>query len=832
MDSSGFTSGTSAVKRSVSGLQGGILTLSRTIADQKAKLHELGRAGKGASTQYKELKADIARNRDILGSMNTELRNTIAVSGKAGGAFAGLGGSLSKFAAIAAGAFSFSALAQGFMVVADFEQALADLNAISGATADELKSLEETARGVAKASSFTATQVVNLQTELSKLGFGTSEINLMTQSVVNLSTALGADATEAATILGGQLKAFGADAGQAAKFAEILGATANKSAVGFEDFAMMLPKVSAAAAQVGWDFAQMNATLGVLRDRNIRAEAAGTALRNILLENAERGLDYKAALDSINTSTDKLSAASKLYGKENAIVAVTLAETQDIAAKATEEIRSMNGVLAEMNRIKLDTFKGQVTLLKSAFQELLLSISDSSGVMKTWVTGLADATSALAQLIKYGSIYGKEFDRIDAARRQDVARHISGNIEKIKSEKITLDEFNKSIEQQIAAKQYLISQDKKFTDQQKQNARNQIKYLEQMRDGVYAGLNTTSSTGDAEPKPPVGPIAPSTAKQTRPTVVITPVIDAARMTAVVAGIEKTFTDSDVMRIGYGAGIQYITGMETGIASKEIKLDIGPTRIAEELGIFAKLDSEFTAAENRFKVFGDEYELLQQKLSATTTAINSALSITGGPSPEAMAGLKVQYDGISSSISTMTAAQEQAAASQQRMGDALNTIGNAASQAFGEMALGTKKSGEAFKDFALVAVKSLLKLVQAELLAAAAAQIKDGSSKYGWYGLIIAAAAIGGIYSMIDSAASKSKSVRLAKGGAAFGETAAIIGDNPNARFDPEVVAPLSKIENMISVKGGQHLTGTFVVKGPDLLLAINNAERYMGKVSR
>lgn len=831
MDSSGFTSGTSAVKRSVSGLQGGILTLSRTIADQKAKLHELGRAGKGASTQYKELKADIARNRDILGSMNTELRNTIAVSGKAGGAFAGLGGSLSKFAAIAAGAFSFSALAQGFMVVADFEQALADLNAISGATADELKSLEETARGVAKASSFTATQVVNLQTELSKLGFGTSEINLMTQSVVNLSTALGADATEAATILGGQLKAFGADAGQAAKFAEILGATANKSAVGFEDFAMMLPKVSAAAAQVGWDFAQMNATLGVLRDRNIRAEAAGTALRNILLENAERGLDYKAALDSINTSTDKLSAASKLYGKENAIVAVTLAETQDIAAKATEEIRSMNGVLAEMNRIKLDTFKGQVTLLKSAFQELLLSISDSSGVMKTWVTGLADATSALAQLIKYGSIYGKEFDRIDAARRQDVARHISGNIEKIKSEKITLDEFNKSIEQQIAAKQYLISQDKKFTDQQKQNARNQIKYLEQMRDGVYAGLNTTSSTGDAEPKPPVGPIAPSTAKQTRPTVVITPVIDAARMTAVVAGIEKTFTDSDVMRIGYGAGIQYITGMETGIASKEIKLDIGPTRIAEELGIFAKLDSEFTAAENRFKVFGDEFEFLQSKLSATSQAINSALEIQQGD-PAVMNELISGYDAIISKIKEMTAAQREAAYTQQLMSDTLLTVSSAASESFAAIATGSKKSGDAVKDFAREAVKAILKFVQAKLLAAAASQIEDGSSKYGWYGLIIAAGAIAGIYSMIDSAASKSKQVRLAKGGAAFSETAAIIGDNPNARFDPEVVAPLSKIENMISVKGGQHLTGTFVVKGPDLLLAINNAERYMGKVSR
>ena len=37
---------------------------------------------------------------------------------------------------------------------------------------------------------------------------------------------------------------------------------------------------------------------------------------------------------------------------------------------------------------------------------------------------------------------------------------------------------------------------------------------------------------------------------------------------------------------------------------------------------------------------------------------------------------------------------------------------------------------------------------------------------------------------------------LAKGGAAFGLTTAIIGDNPNPRGNPEVVAPFSEVTNM------------------------------------
>jgi len=38
---------------------------------------------------------------------------------------------------------------------------------------------------------------------------------------------------------------------------------------------------------------------------------------------------------------------------------------------------------------------------------------------------------------------------------------------------------------------------------------------------------------------------------------------------------------------------------------------------------------------------------------------------------------------------------------------------------------------------------------------------------------------------------------LASGGLAYGKTLAVIGDNPNAAADPEVIAPLSKLENMI-----------------------------------
>jgi TP901 family phage tail tape measure protein len=43
-------------------------------------------------------------------------------------------------------------------------------------------------------------------------------------------------------------------------------------------------------------------------------------------------------------------------------------------------------------------------------------------------------------------------------------------------------------------------------------------------------------------------------------------------------------------------------------------------------------------------------------------------------------------------------------------------------------------------------------------------------------------------------------LKLANGGLAFGETEAVVGDNPNARHDPEVIAPLSKLKSMLGLE--------------------------------
>ena len=65
---------------------------------------------------------------------------------------------------------------------------------------------------------------------------------------------------------------------------------------------------------------------------------------------------------------------------------------------------------------------------------------------------------------------------------------------------------------------------------------------------------------------------------------------------------------------------------------------------------------------------------------------------------------------------------------------------------------------------------------------------------------------------------------LATGGLAYGKTLALVGDNPNAIADPEVIAPLSRLQAMLPSGGGQNikltLGGQLTAKGRDLVYVL------------
>jgi hypothetical protein len=83
---------------------------------------------------------------------------------------------------------------------------------------------------------------------------------------------------------------------------------------------------------------------------------------------------------------------------------------------------------------------------------------------------------------------------------------------------------------------------------------------------------------------------------------------------------------------------------------------------------------------------------------------------------------------------------------------------------------------------------------------------------------IAAVAAG---TALKSKINNNKATAFANGGIVSGPTMGLVGEYPGAQNNPEVIAPLDKLKDMIG--GGEG--GTFVLRGQDLLLSVNRAQK-------
>jgi len=121
-------------------------------------------------------------------------------------------------AAMAVASLSFRAVFNVFKssikTIANFEEAMSKVRAVTGAMPKEFKALSNNAKLLGSTTSKTATQVAGLQLEFSKLGFSTQEILAATEATISLSIAAGSDLAESAVVAASTIRGFGLDASE------------------------------------------------------------------------------------------------------------------------------------------------------------------------------------------------------------------------------------------------------------------------------------------------------------------------------------------------------------------------------------------------------------------------------------------------------------------------------------------------------------------------------------------------------------------------------------------------------------------------------------------
>ncbi len=115
------------------------------------------------------------------------------------------------------------------------------------------------------------------------------------------------------------------------------------------------------------------------------------------------------------------------------------------------------------------------------------------------------------------------------------------------------------------------------------------------------------------------------------------------------------------------------------------------------------------------------------------------------------------------------------------------------------------------------------LIKQALATAMAFVINQIIQEVEWpYNLIAAAGGAAITYALFDQVPA------LAQGGLAMSPTLAMVGDNPNARVDPEVIAPLSKLKGMIGDTGSENDMSkvVFEIRGDTLIGILEKYNTY------
>ena len=289
-------------------------------------------------------------------------------------------------------------------IIDDFTKAQSNLQALSGLTKEELAGLTEQAKRLGAMSKFSATEITNLQIELSKLGFSISEISSMTKPVLDLSIALGADLAESAKIAGIAMRVFNLDASRAQEIAATLAVAANKTALNFEDFETILSTVGPVAKSFGLSLQDTIALLGKLRDAGFDASSAATATRNILLNLSDANGKLAKRLGGSVSSFDQMIPALVKLKEEGVDLNETLQLTDrrsvaafnqfllvgDAAVTLRDSLVGVNDELQVMVDKQLDNLAGDVDKLKSSWKSFVLEAENSEGAMRKVIQFMND----------------------------------------------------------------------------------------------------------------------------------------------------------------------------------------------------------------------------------------------------------------------------------------------------------------------------------------------------------------------------------------------------------------------------------------------------------
>ena len=315
---------------------------------------------------------------------------------------------------------------------ADFEAAMSKVAAVSGASASEMEALTEKAREMGSKTKFSASEAAEAMNYMAMAGWKTEDMLSGIEGVMNLAAASGEDLATTSDIVTDALTAFGLTAQDSGHFADVLAAASSNANTNVSMMGETFKYCAPIAGSLGFSVEDTAEAIGLMANAGIKSTQAGTSLRTIMTNlsgevkicgdsigevtiatsNADGSMrdlsdilaDCRIAFAGLSES-EKVAAAESLVGKNamSGFLALMNAGEGDIN-KLSGAIDGCDGAAQKMADTMNNNLEGQLTILKSALEELAISFGQllipALREVVEWLQGFVGFLNSLPEGVK------------------------------------------------------------------------------------------------------------------------------------------------------------------------------------------------------------------------------------------------------------------------------------------------------------------------------------------------------------------------------------------------------------------------------------------------
>lgn len=293
----------------------------------------------------------------------------------------------------------------------DFEASMSNVEALSGASGDQLQALTDKAKEMGATTKFTAGESADALSYMALAGWDTQSMLQGISPVMELAAAANMDLASASDIVTDYLTAFGLTASDTTHFVDVMAYAMSHSNTNVEQLGEAYKACAATAKSMGYSVEETTAVLATMANAGVKGGEAGTALNAIMTRLATNtkgcadelekyGVSIYDSQGNMNSLSDILTGLSAVWDnltdQEQANLAKTIAGTnqysklQTIMAGCSEQatkggqsfsdyasaLENCSGTAGKMAGTMLDNLNGKMTLFESAADGLEIAVGE------------------------------------------------------------------------------------------------------------------------------------------------------------------------------------------------------------------------------------------------------------------------------------------------------------------------------------------------------------------------------------------------------------------------------------------------------------------------